>query len=180
VIDAAGMHRLGAERHIGRQILAQQHRADMQAGARRQRRLQRLQRRLVGEREEDGVVGRIEQQQHAVGLVDLAAAPARQQVARQAVVRRPQRGQARIAQGHAQARAVDHIGQQQRAATTLAHAAGHRWRLCGSMTTQCAPVRQREKLCFPEFVFEEKQVKIDCSGSLGSVASPAQRVFNAE
>jgi hypothetical protein len=139
VIDAAGMHRLGAERHIGRQILAQQHRADMQAGARRQRRLQRLQRRLVGEREEDGVVGRIEQQQHAVGLVDLAAAPARQQVARQAVVRRPQRGHARIAQGHAEARAVDHIGQQQRAASTLAHAAGHRWRLCGSMTTQCAP-----------------------------------------
>ena len=96
-------------------VLAQDHRPHVQAGARLQRHRQRGQRPVVGQRVAHRIGRRVEQQQHAVGLVDLAPAPVRQQVARHAVVRRPDLGHRRVAEALGQLGAVDHVGQQQRA-----------------------------------------------------------------
>ena len=87
----------------------------MQPGARLQRWLHGPQRRVIGLRVGDGVVGLLEHQQHAVGLVDLQAAVARQQLARGAVVRRPDDGHGGIAQCLGQRGAVDDIGEQESA-----------------------------------------------------------------
>ena len=78
-------------------VLAQRDGADMQAGARLERRNELVQRLLVRQRIADRVGSRVEQQQHAVGLVDLAPAPDRQQIACGAVMRGPQRGHLGIA-----------------------------------------------------------------------------------
>jgi hypothetical protein len=60
----------------------------------------------VAERIGDG----LEQQQEAIALVDLAAAPGLQQVACDAVVRSPQRGSVPVAEAQRRRRAVDDVG----------------------------------------------------------------------
>ena len=62
----------------------------------------------VGQR----VGGGVEQQQHAVGLVDLAPAARREQVACDPVVCRPQLGHGGVAERLRQLGAVDNIGQE--------------------------------------------------------------------
>jgi len=110
--DALDLERLRAARDVVRSVRAQPDRADVQPGARRQRRLERTQRALTGQRVADGVVGGVEEQQHAVGLVDLAPAPLRQQVARHPVMRPPDLGHRQVTQRLRQLGAVDHVGQQ--------------------------------------------------------------------
>ena len=113
--QAVHLQRLGAARDIGLAVFTQQHRAQMQAGAGLQRVRQRCQGSVVRGSVGDSVGGALEHQQHAVGLVDLQAVVRRQQVACDAVVGGPQLGHGRVAQGLRQLRAVDHVGEQQRA-----------------------------------------------------------------
>ena len=107
------LDRLGAERDVGGAVLAQRDRADVQSGARLERRNEPLQCPLIGQCIAHRVRSRVEQQQHAIGLVDLAPMPDRQQIARRAVMRRPQPGHLRIADAQRQPGAVDDIGEQQ-------------------------------------------------------------------
>jgi len=60
--------------------------------------IERSQRALVRQRKADRVCRSVEQQQHAVGLVDLAAAPGREEVACEPVVGEPERGHSCIAE----------------------------------------------------------------------------------
>jgi hypothetical protein len=97
---------------VGR-VLAQDHRPDVQADARAQHHRQRGQGAVVLDRVGDGVGGAVEQQQHAVRLVDLAPAPRPEQRARDPVVRCPDLGHRAVAEHLRQAGAVHDIGQQQ-------------------------------------------------------------------
>jgi hypothetical protein len=90
----------------------------MQPGAGLQGHRQSSQRRVVRHRKTHGVGGAVEQHQHTVGLVDLAAAPGAQQIARDTVVRGTQLGRGGIAQAFGKLGAVDHVGQQQGADVT--------------------------------------------------------------
>ena len=110
--QAVDLQRLRAARDVVGIVLAQDHRPDVQPGSRLQRHRHRRQRPVVGERVPDRLRGIVEQQQHAVGLVDLAPVPLRQQVARDTVVRRPDLGHRRIAERLGQLGAVDDIGEQ--------------------------------------------------------------------
>ena len=111
--QALDLERLGAAGDVVGGVLAQDHRPDVQADARHQRHRQRRQRAVVLHRVADRVGAVVEQQQHAVGLVDLAAAPRRQQGARDPVVRGPDLGHRGIAELLGHLRAVDDIRQQQ-------------------------------------------------------------------
>ena len=96
--QAVDLQRLGAARHVLGAVLAQDDRPDVQTGARLQRHRQRGERAVVAPaRSCTASAARVEQQQHAVGLVDLAPAPLRQQVARHAVVRGPDLGHRGVA-----------------------------------------------------------------------------------
>ena len=110
---AVHLQRLGAAGHVLGRVLAQDHRPHVQAGARPQGVMQARERRVVGTRVGHRVVGALEHQQHAVGLVDFPPAVGRQQLACRAVVRRPQRGHRGVAQRLRQLGAVDDVGQQQ-------------------------------------------------------------------
>ena len=122
------LERLGAAGHIGAAVLAQHDRTHMQPGARAQRWFEPRQRPLVGQRISDRVAGGVEQQQHAVGLVDFAAAPMRQQVARQPVVGGPQAGAGGVAERLGELGAVHHVGQQKCFQFAHAQLASIRWR----------------------------------------------------
>ncbi len=111
--QAVDLERLGTARDIVGAVLAQDHRADMQPRARLQRHRQRRESAVVFERIAHRVGGGVEQQQHAVGLVDLAAAPDGQQVARETVVGGPHGRHRMVAEFLGQLGAVDHVGQQQ-------------------------------------------------------------------
>ena len=110
---ALDLDRLGSPRHVGGRVLAQRHHAHMHPHPRVQRWLHAGQRALVGQGEVDRLGGGLEHHQHAVGLVDFAPTARGQQVARQAVVLGPHRGNGDIAQLTRQAGAVHDIGQQQ-------------------------------------------------------------------
>ena len=105
------LDRLGAPGHVVGAVLAQDHRADVQAGARAQWRVELRQRAVVGHGVGGSVRGGFEQQQHPVGLVDLASAPQWQKVAREPVVGSPQGSHTRVAERLRDGRAVDHVGQ---------------------------------------------------------------------
>jgi hypothetical protein len=120
--QAVDLDRLGAAGNVGGAVLAQRHRADMQAGTGLERQPECGQCAMVGQRVADRIGGPVEQQQHAVGLVDLAAAPDRQQVARGPVVGGPECRHRGVAERLGQPGAVDDIGQQQGVQ------GGHRWR----------------------------------------------------
>ena len=116
----ARCHRLGGAVHLERlrtpgdvagAVLAQDHRADVQAGACAQWRVELRQRAVVGHGVGGSVGGGFEQQQHPVGLVDFASAPQRQQVAGEPVVGCPHGGHARVAKRLRYGRAVYHVGQ---------------------------------------------------------------------
>ena len=85
----------------------------MQTGARFDRQRQRGQRVVIGQRVANRRVDLLEHQQHAVGLVDFAATPSRQQVASGTVVRRPQCGHGSVSDRLRQFCAVYDVGQQQ-------------------------------------------------------------------
>ena len=112
--QAFDFERLGAARDVGLGVLAQDDRAHVQAGACLQRHRQTCQGAVVRHRVGDRVGGRLEQQQHAVGLVDLATAPGVEQPARHPVVRGPHLGHRGVAQLLGQLGAVHHVGQEQR------------------------------------------------------------------
>ena len=110
---AVHLQRLGAQGHVTGRGFAQADRADVQATARQHRRGQAGQRAVVGQGIGQRITGLVEQQQKAVGLVDLAPAPVAQQVTRQAVVAGPERGHQAVAQARGQCGAVHQVGQQQ-------------------------------------------------------------------
>ena len=85
--EAFDLDRLRAERDVVGGRLAQHDRADMQAGACREAELGH--RRVIVQRIARGIGGGVEEQQEAVGAVDLAPVVAAQQVARPAVVLGP-------------------------------------------------------------------------------------------
>jgi hypothetical protein len=93
--DAIQLDGLGAPCDVFGRVLAQHHRAQVQARPGRQPAVEGV--GELGEGVEvaqgiaDRVVDRLEDQQEAVGLVDLAAAVGREQVAGHPVVRRPDR-----------------------------------------------------------------------------------------
>jgi hypothetical protein len=89
----------------------------MQAGPCRQAELGH--RRVIVQHVAGGVGGGVEEQQEAVGAVDLAPVVAAQQVARPPVVLGPQGEGALVAEALCRQRAVDGIGEQQR--DDLAH-----------------------------------------------------------
>ena len=122
--QAFHLERFGASRNVGGNVLAQTHLAHMQAGTRLQRHRQCGQCAVVGQRVTSCVEGMVEQQQQAVGLVNLAPVPARHQVARHAVMRRPQRGHRGVAEPLRQRCAVHHVGEQHR--ELIAHKAALR------------------------------------------------------
>ena len=124
--QAVHLHRLGAQGHMLGRVLAQGDGPHVQAGTGRQRHRQAGQGLVVGQRATQGVGGVVEQQQEAVGLVDLAAAPLPHQVARQAVVRRPQRGRLGVAQPLGDGHAVDQVGEQQGGGFVGDHCGGGR------------------------------------------------------
>ena len=106
------LDRLGAARDLVGIVLAQRHRADVQAGARAQ--AERGERVVVGQcerRRRDGVV---EQQEEAVAVVDLAAAVAGEEGARAAVMLGEHARRARVAQALDDGRAVDEVGEEKR------------------------------------------------------------------
>ncbi len=111
--EAFDFERLRAPRDVVGSVLAQDHRPDVQADPCRQRHRQRGQCTVVFDRVGGGVGGVVEQQQHAVRLVDLASAQGAEQRARNPVVRRPDLGHRAVAEHLRQAGAVHDIGQQQ-------------------------------------------------------------------
>src|SRR5882762_2195165 len=113
------LERLGAARHVRGAVLAQDHGSDMHSGTRLQRWIQRGKGVLVRHRVGNRVGGRLEQQQHAVGLVDFASAPGREEISGEAIVSGPQRVQFGLTQPLRQLGAVAHVGQEQR--SNLAH-----------------------------------------------------------
>ena len=122
--QAVHLQRLGAASDIVGAVLPQDDRPDMQAGACLQGGRHRGQCTVVGHGVLDCLVRLLEQQQHPVGLVDLAPVPGGQQVARDAVMRGPDLGHCRVADLFRQLGAVDHIGQEEGA--DVAHR-GCRW-----------------------------------------------------
>jgi hypothetical protein len=112
--EAVDLERLGAMRDVVGRVRAGRHRADVQAGARQQRHAQAGERALVAERVLERIGRGREQQQEAVALVDLAAAAAAQQIARDAVVRAPQRRGGGVAEPLGQRGAAHDIRLQQR------------------------------------------------------------------
>ena len=70
----------------------------MHPGTRLQGRIQLGNSPLVRYRVGNGVRGRFKQQQHSVGLVDFASAPAWEEIAVKAIVSSPQRSQFGLAQ----------------------------------------------------------------------------------
>ena len=113
--EALDFNGLGAERDVCRAVLAQRDRPDVYARARLQRNGQPREGVVIGERVRNSIGRTIEQHQHAVGLVDLAAPELRQQVARHAVVGRPHLRHRLVADRLGELRAVDDVGQEQRA-----------------------------------------------------------------
>ena len=95
-------------------VLAQRHLAHVHAHASPQRHVQSGQAAVVVEREAQRIGGALEQQQEAVAAADLAAAPAAHQLARGAIVSRPQRHHDGVTQLVVEPGAVDDIGHQQR------------------------------------------------------------------
>ena len=111
--QAFDLERLRAARDVVGRVLSQDHRSDVQAGARRDRSRQRRQGSVVRHRVADRVCAVVEQQQHAVGLVDLAPVPGPEQRARDSVVRCPDLGHRAVAELLGQAGAVHDVRQQQ-------------------------------------------------------------------
>jgi hypothetical protein len=68
---------------------------------------------VVFERVRRCVTHGIEQNEHPVGLIDLATTPLGNQIARHAVVRRPQGRRLSFFESFGQPRAIDDVGQQQ-------------------------------------------------------------------
>ena len=68
---------------------------------------------MICERVADGVCAVVEQEQHAVSLVDLAPVPGREQCARDSVVRCPDLGHRAVAELLGELRAVHDVRQQQ-------------------------------------------------------------------
>ena len=111
---AVHLKRLGAAGDVVGRRLAQRDLAHMQARAGLQGHRQCGQRAVVGDGIGQRVRGLVEEQQEAVGLVDLAAAKLAQQIARDAVVCGRQRGSGGVAQPRRQRGAVDQVGQEKR------------------------------------------------------------------
>jgi len=92
---------------------------DVQACTGGQRNGQLLDGLVVGLRVSERIARVLEQEQHAVGLVDLATAPDRVQVPGDAVVGAPERRCSRVSERFGRRSAVDHVGQQK--GSSLAH-----------------------------------------------------------
>ena len=112
--DAVHLEGRGPLRLVGLGVLAQRHLAHVHAHASPQRYVQSGQAAVVVEREAQRIGGALEQQQEAVAAADLAAAPAAHQLARGAIVSRPQRHHDGVTQLVVEPGAVDDIGHQQR------------------------------------------------------------------
>jgi hypothetical protein len=110
--DALDLDRLGAARNVGRIVLAQRHRADMDAGASEE--AERRDRVVVRERERRRLRGVGEEEEEAVAVVDLAAAVAGEEGARGAIVLGEDARRARVAEPLDERGAVDQIGEKQR------------------------------------------------------------------
>jgi hypothetical protein len=87
--------------------------ATCRPGPGRERHLERGEGAVVGAGVTGAVGGTLEEQQQAVALVDLLAAPLDEQVARDPIVRRPQRRHPLVAERRRQPGAVDDVGQEQ-------------------------------------------------------------------
>jgi hypothetical protein len=111
--NAFDLERLGAAGDVVGGVLAQDRRADMQADAGGDARRQRRQSAMVGKREGDGVAGALEEDQHAVGLVDLPALAGGEEVACEPVVGGPDLGHGAVAVLLGEPGAVDDVGQQE-------------------------------------------------------------------
>ena len=109
--QAFDLDRLRAQRDVVVGAFAQHDRADVHSGARREADLGHL--RVIVERITRSVGGGLEQQEQAVGAVDLAAVVLAKQIARPPVVLGPQGSSALVAQPLRGRRAVDDIGEQQ-------------------------------------------------------------------
>ena len=105
--------RLGSALYVFGTVFAQRDGPNVQSGARLQRHRQRRQLLMVGQHEAHRIGCVIEQQQHAVGLANLAAAPRWQQVARGAVMRCPNLGHRLVTKLSRKLCAVDNVGQKQ-------------------------------------------------------------------
>ena len=111
--DAVNLERLGTQGHVLGAVLAQHQRPDMQACARTQRQRAAGQGSVIFHGVAHGIAHGAEQEQHAVGLVDLATMPLGQEIAREPIVRCPQRCRSDVAEFFSQTRAVNQVGQQQ-------------------------------------------------------------------
>ena len=109
--DAVDLDRLRAPRDVLQGIGPKADLAEMDARPRLDPEPSLAKRVVVRQRVSDGVAHRIEQQQHAVGLVDLPAAPHDCQIARHPVVCRPQGRRGVFVEALGQSRALDDIGQ---------------------------------------------------------------------
>ena len=118
--EALDLDRLGAAGHVVGSVLAQGDRADVQPGPGAEARARRA---PGGRRARSGRRRRVvEQQEEAVGAVDLAPAIASEQLARPAIVLGPHLRGTRVAQALDQQRAVDHVGEEEAAFGYLQHA----------------------------------------------------------
>jgi hypothetical protein len=109
--DTVDLDRLGAAGDIFRRIRTQADGSDVDASTGLDSEPASAQSLVVGERISDGVVDRVEQQEHPIGLVDLATAPLRDQVSREPVMRRPQRRRRLFVELFGQPGTVDNVSQ---------------------------------------------------------------------
>ncbi len=111
--QALDLEQFGAARHVLRAVLAQSDRPDVQARTRLQRHRQGREAMVVRQHIAHSVWSCLEEQQHAVALVDLASAPSQEQVPRDAVMGSPHLCHRSVAERYRQLGAVNNVGEKQ-------------------------------------------------------------------